>query len=161
MPLSSASVTYAGAPQQVGGAVVRAVGWAFLMAGLGVGSLIGLLVWLVASGTAALITFGVFAAFSAALFFAFNSGGKRLSADGEGERDMRREQALSALAKNRGGILQARDAAAALDLSVQEADDFLTKLAKTAPDRVGVEIGDRGEVFYTFQRHVGGSFSWS
>jgi len=159
--LSAASLTYAGAPQQVGGAVVRVFGWAFLLVGLSVGALVALLTWLIFTATAALITFGVFAAFSAALFFMFRAGGKRLAADGEGERDLRREQAVSALAKNRGGVLLARDAAAALDTSVEEADAFLTRLAKRSPDRVGVEIGDAGEVFYTFSRHVGGSFSWS
>ena len=159
--LSAASLTYAGAPQQVGGAVVRVFGWAFLLVGLSIGAIVALLTWLVFTATAGLITFGIFAAFSAAFFFMFRAGGKRLAADGEGERDLRREQAVSALAKNRGGVLLARDAAAALDTSVEEADAFLTRLAKRSPDRVGVEIGDAGEVFYTFSRHVGGSFSWS
>ncbi len=159
--LSAASVTYAGAPQQVGGTLVRAFGMAFLMVGLSIGALVALLVGLIASATAGLVTFAVFSAISAGLYFAFNAGGKRLEAEGEGERDFRRQQALAALAKNHDGALLAPQAAAALDLSVEEADQFLTKLAKTKPDEIGVEIGERGEVFYTFKRHLRGPWGWA
>ncbi|NUO47977.1 MAG: hypothetical protein HOV80_03880, partial [Polyangiaceae bacterium] len=69
-----------------------------------------------------------------------------------------REQALAALAANRGGRLQAYEAASALDVTVDEADKFLTSLAKTKPDEVDVEIGDQGEIFYAFtqQQLAGG-----
>lgn len=154
MVLSASSLTHAGKPMQIGGALVRAFGWLSLLAGLGLGALVALLVGLVATPTAGLITFAVFALCTGAWFWLLNQSGKKLESEGDETRDLRREQALDALAMNNRGVLVAAQAASALDLPLGEADDFLTHLAKTRPDEVGVELGDRGEVFYTFARHL-------
>lgn len=58
-----------------------------------------------------------------------------------------REQALLALAEQRGRIT-AGDASRALGIRVPEADALLTELAKLEPDRVSVEVDDRGLVWY-------------
>ncbi len=149
--LSGASLTHAGKPAHVAGAVLHAFGWLLLLLGLGFSALMGLFMWLF-SGTAALVTFGIFGGLSLALFLLARYGKKRLESEGDTERDKRREQALVALAANRGGRLQAYEAASALDVTVDEADKILTSLAKTKPDEVDVEIGDQGEIFYAFTR---------
>lgn len=151
--LSASSLTYAGQPAQVGGAVVQAFGWLALMFGVSFSALVALVVWAFATGMAAFVTFAVMSLMALGFFLLVRKGGKKLSETGDDTRAQRREQALFALAANNGGVLQAMQAAAALDLPVNEADKFMTQLAKTRDD-VDVEIGDEGEVFYTFGRGV-------
>lgn len=151
--LSGSSLTHAGQPAQVGGAMVQVVGWLALLFGLSFSALVALVVWAFASLATAGITFGVLGVITMAVFFALKKGGQKLAESGDESRDMRREQALFALAAAQGGTLQAGQAATKLDCPVNEADALLTKLAKTRED-VGIEVGDQGEVFYTFARVV-------
>ncbi len=149
--LSNASVTYAGQPAKVGGALIQAFGWIALAIGVAFSALVALIASIWASATASLITFAVLAMFPLAFFLLVRFGGKKLSESGDQSQQQRREQALFALAHTHGGMLQAMQAASALDLPVDEADRFLTQLAKNR-EEVDVEIGDQGEVFYTFSR---------
>jgi hypothetical protein len=149
--LSGDSLTHAGKPAHVAGAVLHAFGWLLLVLGLGFSAIMGLIVALF-SATAGLVTFGVFGGLSLLLFLLARYGKKRLESEGDVERTKRREQALFALAANHGGRLQAYEAASALDVTVDEADQLLTGLAKRKPEQVDVEIGDQGEIFYAFTR---------
>ncbi len=149
--LTGASLTHAGRPSHVAGAVVQAFGWLFLVLGLGFSAITGLFV-AIFSASAGLVTFGVFAALSLMLFLLARVGGKKLASEGDQERDVRRKQALFALAATRGGRLEAIDAAAALNVTVAQADQLLTDLAKQRPEEVDVEIGDQGEIYYAFVR---------
>jgi hypothetical protein len=151
--LSGSSLTHAGQPAQVGGAMVQVVGWLALLFGLSFSAIVSLIVWVFAPFLTAAITFGVLSVMTLAVFFALKKGGQKLAESGDESRDMRREQALFALAAAQGGTLQAGQAATALDCPVNEADALLTKLAKSRED-VGIEVGDQGEVFYTFARVV-------
>jgi membrane protein implicated in regulation of membrane protease activity len=159
-------LTHAGKPAHVAGAVVHAFGWLLFLLGLGFSLVMGLLV-AIFSGTAGLVTGGVFAALSLAVFLLARYGKRRLDTEGDEAIARRREQALFALAANRGGRLQAFEAASALDMTVDDADKVLTQMAKQRPDDVDVEIGDQGEVFYEFARSIGGgrgfvyAASWS
>lgn len=158
--LSGASLTHAGKPAHVAGAVLHAFGWLLLLLGLGFSALMALFMTLF-SVTAGLVTFGIFGGLSLAVFLLARYGKKKLESEGDTERSKRREQALYALAANHGGRLQAYEAASALDVTVDQADEILTSLAKTKPDEVDVEIGDQGEIFYAFTRqHVaaGGTY---
>ncbi|NUP11152.1 MAG: hypothetical protein HOW73_34335 [Polyangiaceae bacterium] len=146
---SGTSLTHAGKPSSVGASVVHAFGWVTLLAGLFIALIVGLFFSLF-STTTGLIFGGTLAAFSIIVALLLRSGGKKLEEDSKEAQLARRKQALFALAQNRGGVLQASEAAAALDLSVEEADGFLTDMAKQRPDVVGVDIGEQGEVFYTF-----------
>ena len=164
--LTGASLTHAGKPAHVAGAVVHAFGWLLFLLGLGFSLVIGLIV-AIFSATAGLVTGGVFAALSLAVFLLARYGKRRLESEGDEAVARRREQALFALAPNRGGRLQAFEAATALDMTVEDADAVLTRMAKQRPDDVDVEIGDQGEVFYEFARSIGGgrgfvyAASWS
>jgi len=129
--------------------MVQVVGWLTLMFGVSFSALIGLIVWAFATGMAAFITFGVMSLMTLGVFLLLRKGGQKLSESGDDTRDLRREQALFALAANHGGALQAMQAARALDMPMKEADEFMTRLAKRRQD-VDVELGDEGEIFYTF-----------
>jgi hypothetical protein len=150
--LSAASLTHAGKPARVAGAVVQAFGWLMLALGVGFSALLGLVIGLVFGGVAGLSVGGVLALVSLALFGLARISARKLESSGDEERDRRREQALFALAANRAGRLQALEAATALDVTVEEADALLTRLAKQRTDEIDVEIGDQGEIFYTFLR---------
>jgi hypothetical protein len=132
---------------------VQAFGWALLGVGLFISLAIGLLLSLFSTASA-LIVGGLLALFSVVTFLLVRTGGKKLEASGEEAQEQRREQALFALAHNRGGMLQAVDAARVLDLTESDADGFLTRMAKQKPDIVNVDIGEQGEVFYTFLKIV-------
>lgn len=150
--LSSASVSFAGKPAHVGGVVVRTFGYLGLTFGVGFALFVGFFVWLVASATAGLITGGVLTALTLLFALPMLFGGKKLEASGDQERDQQRVQAVFALAANRGGVLRARDAAAALDMGVEAADTFLTELAKRRYGDMDVDVSESGEVVYTFPR---------
>jgi hypothetical protein len=62
-----------------------------------------------------------------------------------------RAQALLGLMGHRGAVT-ARDAAHALGVSIAEADQELTDLAKREPDRVAVDVDDEGVVRYRLAR---------
>ncbi len=150
--LSSTSVSFAGKPAHVGGIVVRTFGYLGLTFGVGFALFVGLFVGLVASATAGLITGGVLTALTLIFALPMLFGGKKLEASGDHERDQQRVQAVFALAANRGGVLRARDAAAALDMPIDAADTFLTELAKRRYDEMNVDVSESGEVVYTFPR---------
>jgi hypothetical protein len=153
-------LTHAGKPAHVAGAVLHAFGWLLFLVGLGFSALLALFMTLF-SVTAGLVTFGIFGGLSLAVFLLARYGKNKLESEGDTERSKRREQALYALAANHGGRLQAYEAASALEVTVDQADQILTSLAKTKPDEVDVEIGDQGEIFYAFTRQpfaVGGAY---
>lgn len=67
------------------------------------------------------------------------------------------EQALLELVAHRGAIT-ATDAAVALGLGVAEADEKITALAKSQPERIAVDVDDDGIVRYRIARwasHLG------
>jgi hypothetical protein len=128
------------------------MGYVGLTLGIGFAIFAALIVWLIGSGTAALVSGGVLAAITLLFTLPMLFGGKKLEASGDNERDQQRVQAVFALAANRGGVLRARDAAAALDMTPEAADAFLTQLAKNRYGEMDVDVTDRGEVVYTFPR---------
>ena len=83
---------------------------------------------------------------------AFIYAGRRLHRAGSGAEREAREQALYALATNRGGLLTALDGARALNLNVADVEAILNELAKRDPEHVSLEIDDEGAMFYAFSR---------
>ncbi|MBK6517693.1 MAG: hypothetical protein IPG04_27140 [Polyangiaceae bacterium] len=148
--LSGASLTHAGKPSRVGATVAKAFGAATLALGLFIALLLGLLIS-IASTTAGLIVGGSIAFFTIAAALLFRAGGKSLEKTGEKAQEAQRTQAVFALAQARGGRVQAADAARALQVTVEEADGLLTRLAKAQPETVGVDVGEQGEIFYVFK----------
>jgi hypothetical protein len=153
--LMAPSVSYGGKPSKVGGTVAGVVGWVVLATGLAIALGIGLLLSIIST------TFGLavgipIAVLSTAISLALLFSGKKLRQSGEAREKELRRQAVFALATNRGGMLTANDAAAALDIPPAEADAFLTDLAKTQSEEVTLEIDDKGGIYYAFPRLLAG-----
>jgi hypothetical protein len=148
----------AGQPAKVGGAVVRTLAYVVLAVGTAFSLLMGTLFSLLSS-TAGLMTGLIFGALTLAIALPMMFGGKKLEKSGTDEQNAKRAQAVFALAANRGGVLRPADVAGSLQISMQQADDFLTELAKTRGDEIDVDVTDQGEVIYKFPRLfvVGGS----
>ncbi|MBI4950597.1 MAG: hypothetical protein HY908_01055 [Myxococcales bacterium] len=157
--LSGTSLTHAGKPARLAGGVVHAFGWIVLVVGLGVAALVGLLLTPLFGATTGAVTGGIFALLTLLAFAVVRRGGRHLESSGDATRDRRREQALLALAANRGGRVQALEAAPVLDVSLEEADQILTRIAKTQPYDVAVELGDEGEIFYVFKQVPAGQLA--
>jgi hypothetical protein len=159
--LSASSVTMAGKTSQLGGVVVRTLGWAVLVGGAFIALIMGLMLSLI-SQPVGLVGGLLLAIFTLAVALPMLFGGKRLETSGDDEKKSRQVQAIFALAANRGGILRAGDVATSLQLNVDSADALLTDLAKKRGDDIDVDVTDQGEVVYKFPRlfFVGGS-AWA
>ncbi|MGK3981786.1 hypothetical protein WME99_02025 [Sorangium sp. So ce136] len=150
LPFAGKSVSLAGKPSRFGGAVAGALGWLILIGGTALALLIGL-------GAAALSYGSLGLAISLPIgFLALTLGllllvsGRKLSRSGvKASRDAQ-VQAIFSLASHRRRPLTAQEVGVVLDLPASEADALLTELAKERSDEVGVEIGERGEILYTF-----------
>ncbi len=152
-PLIARSVSHAGKPAQVGGTVAGVFGWIVLAVGLAASIGIGLVLSLIHT------TFGLavgipIAVLSIAVSLALLFSGKKLRQSGEAREKETRRKAVFGLARNRGGVITANDAAAALDIPPADADAFLTDLAKTIPEEVTLELDDRGGIYYQFPRLI-------
>lgn len=156
--LSTGSVTMAGQPAKVGGVVVRTLAYVVLAVGTAFSLLMGMIFNLFSStaGLGAGLAFGTLTLL-VALPMMF--GGKKLEKTGVDEQNAKRAQAVFALAANRGGVLRPADVAGSLQITLQQADDLLTALAKTRGDEVDMDVTEQGEVVYKFPRLfvVGGS----
>ena len=137
----------------LGGALGKVLGYAIMIAGLFAAAAVVLLVYLIAPASAVGYVIGVpLAIISLLVGLAMLYGSHRLHRAGsEAEREAR-QQALYALAANRGGLLTPVDAARSLGLSVSDVDAVLSEWAKRDPDHVSLEVDEEGELFYLFSR---------
>jgi hypothetical protein len=162
VPLANTSVSFAGKPAQVGGAVARVFGWLVLVVGLSMALMLGLLLqWLFPGGIAGLVVGVPVAVACLMTAYLLLRGGRALVATGtQAERDAQ-ARAIYALAQNRGGMLSALDVAAALNLAPPAADALLTQMAKETPEQVVLEIDDSGGVYFRFPQVPQLSGAWS
>lgn len=152
--LSASSLNYAGQGRKAGGAALRVFGCGTLMAGLAFAVLTGLIFWAFFTATAGLIAGGSITAIAALTFWLINRSGRNLEKSGDQQLHRKREEAVYALAATTGGVVRPIQVAGALSITVEEADKFLTELAKQRPNDVGVEVTDEGEVLYTVARYL-------
>jgi hypothetical protein len=151
VPLSTASVNLAGKPSKVGGTLASVLGAVVLL----VGGAIALGIALVFSAFH-LLGLGVALASPVALV-SFVVGivlvwrGGLLRRAGARTEQTTHEQALLELVAHRGTITAA-DAAIALGLGIAEADEKITSLAKSQPERIAVDVDDEGVVRYRIAR---------
>ncbi|KYF72140.1 hypothetical protein BE11_15435 [Sorangium cellulosum] len=151
LPFAGKSVSLAGKPSRFGGAVAGALGWLVLIGGTALALLLGLGAAALFPGSIAGLAIGLpigFVALTVGLLLLI--GGRKLSRSGvKASRDAQ-VQAIFSLASHRRRPLTAQEVGVVLDLPAPEADALLTELAKERPDEVGVEIGERGDILYTF-----------
>jgi hypothetical protein len=158
VPLTGSALKLAGQPSKVGGTITRVLGWLVLIGGLlTAATLVGLFALLEAPATAMAVVGGSIAAVTALVAYLLLRGGKQLQKSGDDEERHTKNQAIFALANTRGGLLRAWDVAQALQVTAEEGDDLLTRLAKQSPDEVSVEVDDEGTVLYKF---AGASAGW-
>jgi hypothetical protein len=150
-PLSTASVNLAGKPSKVGGTVASVLGAVVLL--VGVASSLGIaLVFsafhllglgLALASPIALVSFVV------GIVLVWRGGLLRRA--GARAEQTTHEHALLELVAHRGTITPA-DAAIALGLGIAEADEKITALAKSQPERIDVDVDDEGVVHYRIAR---------
>jgi len=150
-PLSTASVNLAGKPSRVGGTVAGVAGGLVLL----VGGALALGIFLVFAAFH-LVGLGLalaspFAVVSLVLGIVLVWRGSLLRRAGARTEQSTHEQALLELVAHRGAIT-AIDAAVALGLGVAEADEKITALAKSQPERIAVDVDDDGIVRYRIAR---------
>ncbi|MEZ4296950.1 MAG: hypothetical protein R3B70_18440 [Polyangiaceae bacterium] len=151
-PLLTPSVSYAGKPSKVGGTVAGTLGWLVLAFGNSVALGIGLVLGSIWELTFALGFALPVAIFSTVVALLLLRSGKKLRESGDEKQRETRRRAIFALATNRAGVVHVGEASRALGVPPQEADDFLTDLARTMPHDVTVEIDGGGNIYYQFPR---------
>lgn len=151
MPLAGPSVNLAGKGSQVTGKVANVMGKVIGGIGLSLSMLGAGLAWILShdwsivavASLPVLILFGVIA-------MPFVLGGKSLEQSGTKTESLVREQAIFAMAAQRGGLLSAWDVAMALSMPPNAADAALTDMAKRLPEKIALELRDDGTVTYRF-----------
>ncbi len=152
-PFSAKALNLAGQPSKLGGTLGKVLGYAVLLVGLLVAATLMLLFHFLAPASAIGYALGVpLAIASLVVGLALLYGSSRLHRAGTDTERETRQQALYALAVNRGGMLTALDAARALGLSVADVEAVLSEWVKRDTDHISLEVDDEGQLFYLFFR---------
>jgi hypothetical protein len=146
-PLSSASVNLAGKPSRVGSTFATVLGWLVLVFGSSTAIGVALLMMALGWPMGALAMGVPIAVLTLLIGVLLLRGGSSLAKSATQTENATLRQALLAMAAHKGAVT-ARDAAQALGVGVAEADAMLTALAKSDPERVGVDVDDQGNVWY-------------
>lgn len=153
--LPTKSINLAGQPSKVGGVVARVVGWLVLFFGLAAAGIFGAIFQAIWPDGIVGYALGVpMAIVTLVMGMGLLVGGKSLSKSGSDTELAVRDKAIWGLASARGGILTKDDVAAALSVSVEEGDAYLTRLAKTKPDDIAVDVDDSGNVLFRFRSYA-------
>jgi hypothetical protein len=154
-PFAHRSINLAGKPAKVGGTVARVFGWLVLVFGWSIALGVGLLAYALATVTVGLAVGLPVAVVTTAIAWMLLASGRSLRRSGAALEKGTRLEAVFALAANRRGVLTAPEVAQVLGTGVEESDALLTDLAKQDPDRVVVDVGDDGVVYYRFPAIAG------
>lgn len=142
-------VELAGKPSRIGGTITRIVAFTILVFGLLLAFVVGaIFLGLTSTGPLGWILGGAIALATLAIGIPLLAGGKALQSMGSQARREALERAVHSLAVTRGGTITAGDLARSLRVSFEEADTFLTELAKRPDEPVKVDIDDEGRVLY-------------
>lgn len=142
-------VELAGKPSRIGGAITRGIAWAILVGGLLFAVVLAaIILTLTSTGPLGWILGGAVALATLAVAMPLLYGGRALQKMGTQARREALERAVIGIATQRGGTITAFDLAHALRVPLDEADAFLTDLAKRPDEPVRVDIDDDGRVLY-------------
>ncbi len=151
VPLAAPAVAMAGKPSQVGGAVAKIVGWVVLACGGLFSAMVFVLLNAIWPGSPApWIAALAFLAFSIFFTSLFVMGGRSLASRGVRKEEAVRMKAIEAIARQRGGIVTAKDVAGQLRMGEPAVDAWLTDLAKRAPETLAVDVDDDGVISFRF-----------
>jgi hypothetical protein len=153
--LDDTPVNVAGQPSKIGGSVAHVLGWLVLIGGSLIGLTIGGLVQAIIAGTIVGWILGGFVVGMSVLFGLFLIlGGRMLQKSGTDRERGAHEQAVSAIARRRGGSVTPAELAQAVSIREDEADALLTAMAKRPDGHVSLEVDDDGTLRYYV--HEGG-----
>jgi hypothetical protein len=155
-PFTANAVNLKGKPAKIGGTVAAVAGWIVLFGSLAIALVLGAILqaifpvgavvgWVIGGLIA---TVGV----GAALLLLF--GGRALRRSGTNAAEAARLDALGTLAKYHQGFITSQQAAEALGVSAEQADAFLTTLAKQPDSGITLEFDDEGKITYRFARYA-------
>ena len=148
-PLVTTPVELAGKPSRIGGTITQAVAWSVLVLGMLAAAIVtAILVGLTSTGALGWVIGGIIAVATLAIGLPLLFGGRTLQKMGAKARRDALERAVYAFGSQRNGIILAADFARAMRVSYEEADAFLTELAKRPDEPVRVDIDDEGRVIY-------------
>ena len=151
VPLAAPAVAMAGKPSQVGGAVAKIVGWFILACGGLFSALVFVLLNALWPGSPApWIAAAAFLGFSGFFTWLFVMSGRSLQSSGLRKEEAVRMKAIEAIARQRGGIVTAKDVAGQLRMGEPAVDAWLTDLAKRAPETLTVDVDDDGIISFRF-----------
>jgi hypothetical protein len=154
--LSSASLTHAGMPHQLGGGAARAFAWVVLLLSIPVAALAAVVAGLVVGGLSspawgsAALVFGALFLPALLTWWLLRRKARRLEGEGESALRLRQRDALFSLAAVSGGVVRADRAAMHLGLSTAATDALLTELAKDDPSAIELDVTESGDVLYRF-----------
>ncbi len=154
-PLTASAVNLRGKPAKIGGTVASTAGWVLLFGAVVAALVVGALFQ--ACFPAAVLGWvlgGVIAFVGLALSLLLLFGGRALRRSGARASQAARLEALDTLAVYQRGIVTAQMASESLALPLDQADAFLTSLAKQPDSGVTLEVDDDGRITYRFGRYV-------
>ncbi len=151
VPLAAPAVAMAGKPSQVGGTVAKIIGWIVLACGGLFSALVFVLFNALWPGSPApWIAALASLAFAVFFTFLFVMSGRSLVSSGQRKEEAVRMKAILAIARQRGGIVTAKDVAGQLRMGEPAVDAWLTDLAKREPETLTVEFDDEGVISFRF-----------
>jgi hypothetical protein len=151
--LEDTPVNVAGQPSKIGGGVARVVGWIILLTGILISLTAGGLISMLSVQVGLIVGAFLFAmSLLTGLFLIL--GGRELQKSGTKRERSAHEQAVFAIARQRGGSVTPAELARSVSISESEADAFLTGMAKRPDGRVRLEVDDDGTLRY--EVHEGG-----
>jgi len=155
IPFTANAVNLRGKPSKIGGTLASVVGWVLLFGTLAAALIVwGVLQSLFPGAPAGWVLGGVIATIGTAASLVLLLGGRALRRSGSNAAEAARLDALGTLAAHHKGTVTAQIASEALGCTYEEADAFLTLIAKRPESGVSLEIDDDGKIFYRFARYA-------
>jgi hypothetical protein len=155
MPFTANAVNLRGKPAKLGGTVASVVGWVVLFGTLAAALIVGALFQaLFPAAVLGWVLGGLIGTIGVAVSLLLLFGGRALRRSGTDAAQAARLDALGTLAAYQRGIVTSQAASEALGVSFEEADAFLTALAKQPESGVSLEVDDEGKLTYRFLRYA-------
>jgi hypothetical protein len=155
-PLTASAVNLRGKPSKIGGTVAAVTGWVLLFGTLATALIVGAILQAIfpVGAVVGWIVGGMIAVVGLVVSLLLLFGGRALMRSGTNASRAARLDALGTLAAYQGGIVTAQMASESLGLPLNEADAFLTTLAKEPDSGVSLEVDDDGRITYRFARYA-------
>lgn len=155
IPFTANAVNLKGKPAKIGGTLAAVLGWVLLFGTLAAALIVGaILQALFPAAVLGWVLGGIIAAIGVGASLLLLFGGRALRRSGTSAAEAAKLDALGTLAAHHKGNITAQSASEALGSSYEEADAFLTALAKRPESGVSLEIDEEGKIFYRFARYA-------